>query len=338
MAVPSDMLCAVWRGTGDLRLERQPVEAPRGDEVLVRVAACGVCATDLHLLDGSIALYPPPRILGHETAGVVAAVGPAVRSLRPDDRVALDTSIPCDRCFYCQEGLPFLCGERTSRSGGFAEYLAVPERIAYRLPDGVSLEVGALAEPLSCCLHAVGMAPLRPGATAAVVGAGPIGLLLVQLLRHLGVVACVVSEPDPARRALARELGATHVVDPRSEDARTVTLAATDGVGVDAVFEAVGASATIEAALALPRRGGAVVIVGVAPVDATVTLRPWDLFMRELTIRASTMRASEFGRAVRLLPALRLEPLVRERVPLSEVHRAFQLARERRAPKVLVCP
>src|SRR5579884_1346105 len=104
MAVPSDMLCAVWRGTGDLRLERQPVEAPRGDEVLVRVAACGVCATDLHLLDGSIALYPPPRILGHETAGVVAAVGPAVRSLRPGDRVALDTSIPCDRCFYCRGG------------------------------------------------------------------------------------------------------------------------------------------------------------------------------------------------------------------------------------------
>ena len=110
--VAEELRCAVWHGRGDVRLESRPLPEPGPGDVLVRIAACGLCATDLHLIDGSIPLYQPPRVLGHEAAGVIRAVGPAVRSVRPGDAVALDTSVPCDVCFYCREARPFLCGDR----------------------------------------------------------------------------------------------------------------------------------------------------------------------------------------------------------------------------------
>ena len=160
--VAEELRCAVWHGRGDVRLESRPLPEPGPGDVLVRIAACGLCATDLHLIDGSIPLYQPPRVLGHEAAGVVRAVGPAVRSVRPGDGVALDTSVPCDVCFYCREARPFLCGDRRPVFGYLADFAVVPERVVYRLPPGLPLEHGALAEPLSCVLHALGMAPLIP--------------------------------------------------------------------------------------------------------------------------------------------------------------------------------
>src|SRR5439155_22595881 len=165
-----------------------------------------------------------------------------------------------------------------------------------------------------------------------------IGRLLTQVLRRAGVVELVVSDPDPARRELARAMGASRVVDPSAEDVAEAARRATDGIGVDLVFEAVGSAATVQAALTLPRRGGTVVLVGVAPGGARVSFSPYDVFARELTIRGSAMRAYEFARAVKLLPSLDLAPLVPLRVPLERVHEALELSRERAAPKVLVCP
>ncbi|MBI4493038.1 MAG: alcohol dehydrogenase catalytic domain-containing protein [Chloroflexi bacterium] len=331
-------LCAVWHGPGDVRLERRPVPTPSGDEVLVRVAACGLCGTDLHLVDGSLGLYQPPRILGHEVAGTVEAVGPQVRHLRPGDGVALDTTISCGACFYCREARPFLCPHRQAVFGGLAEYLALPERQAYRLPRSLPLEAGVLAEPLSCCLHALELAQVRPGGTVAVLGAGPMSLLLLQVVRLSGASVRLATSRDSARRALALRMGATHVVDPRAESLLERALEATDGLGVDSVFEAAGTLETVEQALALPRRGGTVVLVGLLPQDARLSLSPYDLVVRELTLRGAFVRALEFQRAVALLPQLDLEPFLSQRVPLAELHRALDLARQRSTPKVLVCP
>jgi 2-desacetyl-2-hydroxyethyl bacteriochlorophyllide A dehydrogenase len=338
VSLPSEMTCAVWRGIDDLRVDRVPLPEPRGREVLVEVAACGVCGTDLHLVDGSITLYRPPRVLGHETAGTVVAVGPEVRSIRVGTPVAIDPSLPCGACFFCREAQPYMCTDRTPAFGGFAEYLAVPEQTVHPLPDGLPLEHGALAEPLSCCLHALELAHPRAGGTVAVVGAGTIGLLLLQLARRSGAVLVTVSEPDPARRELALRLGADLVVDPRTEDPRERLLAATGGIGVDCAFEAVGSAATAQAAIALPRRGGTVVLVGVAPTSAEITLRPYELFERGLTLRASFIRSFEFRRAVALLPVLDLEPLLGERFPLPQIGEAFAAAGSRRGVKTLVTP
>src|SRR5579859_8283645 len=148
--LPTSTLSAVWYGTNDLRLEERPLPPPGPADVVVRVVGCGVCATDLHLLDGSIGLYPPPKVLGHEVGGVVRVVGAAVTHVKPGDAVALDTSVPCNTCFHCREARPFMCPNRVSVSAGFSEVNIVPASVVFRLPDGVSPAMGALAEPLSC--------------------------------------------------------------------------------------------------------------------------------------------------------------------------------------------
>jgi len=338
MTIPADMTCAMWRGKDDQRIERAPVRQPEGRDILIQVAACGICATDLHLVDGSIPLYSPPRILGHEMSGIVVAVGPDVRTLSVGANVAIDPNVPCGACFFCREAQPYMCPTRTPAIGGFAEYHCVPEQTAYSLPEGVPVEYGAIAEPLSCCVHAFDMASPRPGSTIAVIGAGTIGLLLTQLARRSGAALVAVSEPDAARRALAERLGADLTIDPLSEDPRDALLRATGGIGVDYAFEAVGSSHTATMAISLPRRGGTVVLVGVAPGDAEITLRPYDLFERELTIRASFVRAYEFRRAVALLSRLDVEPLLGRRFPLAEIHAAFANAAERGGIKTLVVP
>lgn len=337
-ALPSEMSCAMWRGVDDMQLERQPVPTPGPRDVLLRVAACGICATDLHLLDGSIPLYKPPRILGHEMSGEVVAVGPDVRSVIVGGAVAIDPNTPCGACYYCHEALPYMCPDRVSLIGGFAEYLLVPEQAVYPMPGGLPVEYGALAEPLSCCLRAVDRAGLRAGGTVAIVGGGTIGLLLLQLAKRSGAALVAMSEPDPERRALSLSLGADLAIDPSREDPRERLLDATGGIGVDVAFEAVGAVVTAQTAISLPRRGGTVILMGVPPATAELTLKTYELFERELTIRTSFIRAYEFRRAVELLAVLDVEPLLGTRYPLERVHDAFESASSRRGVKTLVTP
>ena len=337
-SLPADMACAMWRGVDDMRLERQPLPALQGREVLVRVAACGICATDLHLLDGSIPLYTPPRVLGHEMSGTVVGVGPEVTSVEVGAAVAIDPNVSCGSCFYCQEALPYMCPRRVSMIGGFAEYLRVPEPTVYSLPPGIPVEYGAIAEPLSCVLRATERAGLRAGGTVAIVGAGTIGLLTLQLAKRSGAALVAVSEPDADRRALALKLGADLAIDPTTEDPRERLLKETRGVGVDVAFEAVGAVVTAQTAISLPRRSGTVVLIGVPPATAELTLKSYELFERELTIRTSFIRAFEFRRAVELLAVLDVEPLLGTRFPLDRIHDAFAAASGRQGVKTLVTP
>jgi 2-desacetyl-2-hydroxyethyl bacteriochlorophyllide A dehydrogenase len=337
-SVPEDMACAMWRGVDDMRLERQAVPEPEGRDVLIRVAACGICATDLHLLDGSIPLYKPPRILGHEISGRVVAIGPDVSAVEVGAAVAIDPNVSCGACFYCHEALPYMCPQRTSLIGGFAEYLRVPESTVFPLPAGIPVEYGAIAEPLSCVLRATERAGLRAGGTVAIVGGGTIGLLALQLAKLSGAALVAVSEPDESRRALALKLGADIVIDPMGEDPRERLLKETRGIGVDVAIEAVGAVVTAQTAISLPRRSGTVVLIGVPPATAELTLKTYELFERELTIRTSFIRAQEFRRAVELLAVLDVEPLLGTRFPLERVHDAFAAAGSRQGVKTLVTP
>jgi len=337
-ALPTTTLAAVWYGTGDLRLEERALAAMGPRDVAVEVISCGVCATDLHMLDGSISLYPPPRVLGHEIAASVRAVGDAVRTVQPGDAVAVDTSVPCGACFFCRDARPFMCENRTGVGAGFAEFLVVPASVVYKLPVGVAPEMGALAEPLSCAMHAVGRGDLRPADTVAIVGAGALGLLVLVVAQLSGATHTVVSDPDANRRALALRFGATRVVDPTAEDLAGVARDMTEGRGVDCAFEVVGSQTTLEQALELPRKGGTLVQVSVPPTSTRITLKPFDLFARELTIRGSYIRTTEFQRAVDLLGTLDLSPLVTRRFPLREVHKAIDAARNRESIRVLVGP
>jgi 2-desacetyl-2-hydroxyethyl bacteriochlorophyllide A dehydrogenase len=334
--LPTSALSAVWYGTGDLRLEERSLPPLGPSDVLVDVVGCGVCATDLHLLDGSISLYAPPKVLGHEVGGVVRVVGESVTHVTPGDAVALDTSIPCNTCYYCREARPFMCRNRVSVAAGFANVNVVPASVVYKLPNGVGPDLGALAEPLSCAMHAVDRGEIRPADRVAIVGAGALGLLVLAVARLSGATHVVVSDLDPSRRELAMRLGATRTVDPAKEDLLGVVREMTDGRGVDCAFEAVGAQATIEQAFELPRQGGTIVQVSVPPTTARPALKAYELFSRELTIRGSYIRTTEFQRAVDLLATLDLAPLITRRFPLREIDQAVQAARSRQGIRILV--
>jgi threonine dehydrogenase-like Zn-dependent dehydrogenase len=290
----------------------------------------------LHILDGSIALYQPPKVLGHEVGGIVREVGADVRHVGRGDAVALDTTVSCQACFFCREGQPFMCADRTSTAAGFADYQLVPGSVVFKLPPGLEPEMGALAEPLSCAMHAVDRAGIRPADSVAIVGGGALGLLVLQVARMSGATTIIVSEPDAERRALAERLGATRTLDPTSIDPVEVVRAETDGRGVDCAFEAVGSVRTIEQAFSLPRQGGTLIQVSVPPTTARLDLPAYELFSRELTIRGSFIRTTEFRRAVELLGVLDLRPMITERFALSQAPLAVEAARRRQGIRVLV--
>jgi L-iditol 2-dehydrogenase len=306
--------------------------------VLVEVALCGVCGTDVHIVEGEYPLVKPPRVLGHEFSGTVRDVGTGVTSVQSGDRVAVDPTVSCGGCFYCRQGSPLMCDNRVSHHGGLGEFVVVPEQTVYPLPSGVSLDIAALAEPLSCCLHTIDLASIRPGDKVGIVGAGTIGLMLLQLARRAGATRVLVSEPSSVKREMAQRLGADVVVDPLQEDLHSAARDMCGGRGVDIAIEAVGARQTVIDAIALPRRGGTVVLMGVASPTTEVPLRPFDMFERELTIKGAYIREFEFQRTVELLPLLELQTLITDRFPLPQAAEAVNNVKSGHGIKTVVQP
>jgi threonine dehydrogenase-like Zn-dependent dehydrogenase len=219
-----------------------------------------------------------------------------------------------------------------------AEAVVVPERTAYRLPPGMDPRVGALAEPVACCVHAMDRLQVRPGLSLALFGAGPAGLVLVALARLSGAEPIVVLEPDAERRAAARTFGASVAIDAFAEDWREQALGAVGVDGFDYVIEAVGAPRVLESAVSLAARGGRVLVFGVADPASTVAIRPQEVFAKELTILGTVINPFTHHRAVELLPSLGLERLGLRTFPLHEYDQAFQIQRDRGAGKVQFSP
>lgn len=330
-------LVARWYGGGDLRLERSPLRPPRTGELLVRMLASGVCGSDVHALDGSFTLWPTPLVLGHEGVGVVEQGGAGVEGLEPGRMVAIAPSSSCGSCFHCREGEELLCARRVVIAGAFSEYCTVPANVVYPVPDGVGWRSAVLTEPLSCAIHATALAGIRPGEWTAVVGAGTMGLLTLLVARAMGS-RVLVCEPRAERRARALELGADAALDPSRDDIEQIALELSEGIGVDRAIEAAGTAASVSQAIALPRRGGTVVLMGVAARETEVSIRPYELYERELTVRGSFIRRYEFQRALRLLERLSLESLVSDIFPLAELHAALDHVAAQRGLKTVVAP
>src|SRR5947209_11895318 len=204
-----------------------PMPRPSAGEILVRVEACGICGSDVHGFDGTSGRRIPPLIMGHEAAGTVAAIGPGVKAVHEGDRVTFDSTIYCGECEYCRSGEVNLCNNRQvlgvstpdfRREGAFAEYVVVPERVLYPLPEGVPFTAAAMVEPLAVAVHAVKLAHLPENAAAVVVGAGMIGLLVLQVLREFGCSRVYVTDIDDTRLQLAEKLGATATVNGKTAD------------------------------------------------------------------------------------------------------------------------
>lgn len=321
------MKALVLEEYGKFSFKDVPAPAPAPDEVLVAVKACGICGSDVHGMDGSTGRRRPPIIMGHEAAGVVAGTGAAVNGWRPGERVTFDSTIYCGECEYCRRGELNLCDNRRvlgvsceeyRRHGAFAEFVVVPQRILYRLPDGLDFEQAALVEPFAIALHAVRRSPPGLNDTVVVVGAGMIGLALTQALSRTGCGSLVVVDVAADRLALAAKLGATHLVNSAEADPAQQIDQLTRGRGADIVFEAVGLPATVDLALRCSRKGGAVTLVGnIAPriefpLQIAVT--------RELTIYGSCASRGEYPACLDMLArgALRADPLISAVVPLAE--------------------
>lgn len=332
---------AKFLAPGQLELGELKLPTLTDTDVLVRPTAVGLCGTDIHILDGEFPATPG-IVLGHEIAGIVERVGAEVEHVAEGDLITVEPHVYCTVCRYCRSGREHLCLAKRAfgvhLNGGLAERLVVPSRTVFGLPPGMSPILGCMTEPLGCCLHAIDRLSPVSGTSAMVIGAGPAGLILTRLLRLHGVTPLVVLEPRPARRALSLEMGADVAVDPSRPDHREQLLALTAGHGYDAIIEAAGLESTLELAIDLVARGGSVLIFGVAAPDASVALRPLDVFTRELTILGTVINPFTHQRAVNLLPRMNLDAIDVASFALDNIAAAIEAQRDGVATKIVVHP
>jgi L-iditol 2-dehydrogenase len=332
-------------------LEIQDVPEPEigPEEVLVAVRACGICGSDVHGMDGSTGRRRPPIIMGHEAAGEIVQVGAGVHGWAVGDRATFDSTVYCGRCAPCRAGHINLCDNRRvlgvsceeyRRHGAFADFVAVPQHILYRLSDNLSFQRAAMVEALSIAVHAVARTRVRLDDTALVVGAGMIGLLVLQTLRAAGCGRIFVADLVPGRLDLARKLGADDVLQSDALDVPQEVLRQTGGRGVDVAVEAVGLTPTVQTAVASLRKGGQLTLVGnfapkvELPLQAVVT--------RELTLNGSCASCGEYPACLNMLAkgTIDVDSLTSAVAPLEEGPSWFKRLYEGKEPlmKVILGP
>jgi L-iditol 2-dehydrogenase len=314
-----------------LALQDAPQPAPAADEVLIRVAACGICGSDVHGYDGSSGRRIPPIVMGHEAAGVVAASGSAAAQFQPGDRVTFDSTVFCGACPFCLRGEINLCDRRQvlgvscgeyRRAGAFAEYVTVPERIVHRLPASMSFAEAAMLEPAAVALHAVRVSQVRSGETALVIGAGMIGLLTMQAARALGCARVLIADVDETRLRLAQSLGAAETLHLSGSALAREVIARTGGV--DLALEAVGRQETIDAAIASVRKGGTVTLIGNITPQVTIPLQV--VVSRQLRLQGTAASAGEYPQAIEMIGTgqIQAKPLITAIAPLEDGPRWFE--------------
>lgn len=305
-----------------------PNPQPADDEVLVRVRACGICGSDVHGWDGSSGRRHPPLIMGHEASGEIVYAGPQASGWNPGDRVTFDSTISCGQCRFCRDGRVNLCENRRvvgvspaeyKQHGAFAELVALPARILYRLPDALPFEQAAMVEPVSIAIHAVQRTKIVPGSTAVVVGSGMIGLLVIQALRWAGAGRIIAVDLADNRLELAKKLGATHTFNPGSGSVVESVAKLTDGLGADVSFEVVGFTPTLNLSIGVLKRGGSCVLVGnLSPTTNDFPLQA--VVTKELRLLGSCSSAGEYPLCLDLIArgVIDVKPMIETVAPLSE--------------------
>jgi L-iditol 2-dehydrogenase len=331
------MKALVLKDYNNLSYEDVPEPAIAPDEVLVRVKACGICGSDVHGVDGSTGRRIPPIIMGHEAAGVIADVGPAVRGWQKGDRVTFDITVYCGTCYFCRRGMINLCDHRRivgvstpefRMHGAFADYVAIPHQILYRMPDNLSFERAAMMEAISVAAHAVHRTPVVLQDTAVVVGVGMIGLLVVQLLRRAGCGQIIAVDLAPDRLQRALSLGADVGLRSDVDDVPAEVRRRTAGRGADIAFEVVGLTQTVQMAIASLRKGGALTLIG--NLSPRVELPLQEVVIRQLTLIGTTNAAGESEACLELMAggAVNVDTLISAVAPLSEGVAWFERLRQ----------
>jgi len=329
--------------------EDVPAPETGGDDVMVGVKACGICGSDVHGMDGSSGRRKPPIIMGHEAAGVIAGVGANVREWKAGDRVTFDSTIYCGGCFFCRQGQVNLCDNRQvlgvscdeyRRDGAFAEYISVPQRVLYRLPDGLSFDRAAMVEPVAIASHAVGRVAVSGDDTAVVVGSGMVGLLVVQVLRAAGCGPIIAVDIDKGRLDLAVRLGASAGLDPGACDVRDEVMKRTGGRGADVAFEVVGLPPAVKTAVSVLRKAGTLVLIGNLSPEVGMPLQV--MVTREIEVLGSYMSRGEYPACLKMIASgkVNVDALITATAPLSDGAAWFKRLHDREPGllKVILVP
>jgi len=316
-----------------LELQDVPKPVPGPQEVLIQVKACGVCGSDVHGYDGSTGRRIPPLVMGHEAAGVIAELGSGVTNFQIGQRVTFDSTVSCGNCHFCQRGQINLCDARQvlgvscgdyRRAGAFAEYVTVPARILYPLPDALSFEKAAMIEAISVAVHAVELTPVSLNDTAVVVGVGMIGLLTLQAAKLAGCRRIIAVDVDEGRLRTAQGLGATEIINAKTSNVPSVVRSLTGGRGADVAFECVGATATVESAIESTRKGGTVTLVG--NISPRIDLPLQSVVTRQIRLQGSCASSGEIPACIDLLAAglIKVEPMLSAFAPIDEGAQWFE--------------
>ncbi len=322
------MKALVLEEYGKLVYRDVPVPVLRDEnDILVRVRAASICGSDVHGMDGSTGRRRPPIIMGHEASGEIAVIGKLVTHFRTGDRITFNSTEYCGECFYCRRGDINLCDNRRvlgvscdeySHPGAFAEYVVVPERVVYAMPEGLDFVDASLVEPAAVAAHAAAITPIALGDSLIVVGTGLIGLLLIQILRASEPGILIGLDTDPSRRDAALRFGADAALDPASPDTPARVRELTSGRGADHAFEAVGATAPIRTAIDLVRKGGTVTLIG--NLSPTVELPLQSVVARQITLYGSCAIVGEYPIVLDLMARKKIDAraLVSAVAPLSD--------------------
>ena len=334
------MKAQVFRGVNDLRFEDVPRPEVRPDEVLVKVNVVGLCQSDIKKI--KYPLYEPPRIFGHETAGTIAQIGNAVTNWRVGDRVVVMHHVPCMKCGYCDTGSYSMCDTYKNvtttagfspSGGGFAEYVKVPGHIVtsgglIAIPDDVTFEQASFVEPTNCCLKAVKKAQIREGQTVLVTGAGPIGLMLIMLVKHFGARA-ISTDLIPSRIEKALSIGADAAFDARDPDLAQKIQAETGGYGVDVSLLAVPSDRAFFQAMDCTRKGGKVLFFAEFPDELEIPINPNLIYRREIDLMGSYSSAfplQALSAELVFEKKIDVDALISDKYPLSDLAIAVEQA------------
>jgi len=305
------MRAVVFVREGEMQMADLPDPQARSGEVVLRVRGCGVCGTDAHIFHGDVKEgVIPPVVLGHEIVGQIVAIGDNVTEWAEGQTVAVDPVVSCGRCEYCQAGRSHLCARSTvigyGRHGGYAEYLAAPASHIVAVSPKIGLKGGILVETLACVLNGYERLGFEAGRTAMILGAGAVGLLWNQMLKHSPSTYLIQSEPVAYRRKIAAELGADLVIDP-SRESVTDRVRKDFPEGVDFIVDASGDPSAVEEAIRLVRKGGTFMIFGVCPKGSEIRVDPHEVYQREMRIIAAKMPPRKLNQAARLLETGRID-------------------------------
>jgi len=347
------MLAAVFHktkenGGGEIKLEQLEIpQITKNNEILIEVKACGICGTDLKILDGG---HPANdnTILGHEFVGVVKELGSDIQDLKLGDKLVVDPNEKCGYCINCRRGLSNLCDFLATgttfgifQNGGFAKYCVLPRSAIFKLPNNIDMTSAALVEPLSCAVHCHNIADVKESDNVVIMGAGPMGLIIESVVRKHPIKQLILVEIDEWRIQKAYELGADQIINPTRQDIKKEIMELTNGKGADVIIDAVGISETLESALKIWAPGARLILFG-QDFRAEAIIKPNDIVRYQRKIMGSYIGyAEDFLDAIELIAnkIIDIDKVITHKIPLVElISTGFKLMKERKCVKIITKP